>query len=92
MVGLLARRPDIQESAYRTICDIYGAQTWGHTNDENKVPYITALLKECLRYFTVLHLNLPRTAQRDISCKNIVIPKGTAVFFNAWARNRGDDF
>ena len=88
---MLARRPDVQQRAYDAICEMYGTESWGDPNEENKVPYITALAKECLRYFNVLRLSLPRTAFRDIHYQNHVIPKGTTVFLNAWACNRGDD-
>jgi 3-hydroxyphenylacetate 6-hydroxylase len=88
-IGLLAWRLDIQETAYHAIQEAYGDKIWGSPHEENKVPYITALAKEVLRYFTVLRLSLPRTAYRGISYKNMVIPKGTTVFLNAWACNRG---
>ncbi len=87
---MLARRPDVQETAYRAISEVYGTESWGDPNEENKVPYITALAKECLRYFNVLRLSLPRATYRDIHYQNLVIPKGTTVFLNAWACNRGE--
>ncbi|RFU24453.1 hypothetical protein B7463_g11887, partial [Scytalidium lignicola] len=89
-VGTLARRPDIQETAYKAIRDAYGPEIWGKIEQENGVPYITALVKESLRYFSVLRLSLPRTAWRDIEYKGIHIPKGTTVFLNAWGCNRDE--
>ncbi|KAH8812106.1 cytochrome P450 [Xylogone sp. PMI_703] len=89
-VGTLARHPEIQETAYQAIRNVYGTETWGDIKQENGVPYITALVKECLRYFSVLRLSLPRTAWRDIEYKGIHIPKGTTVFLNAWGCNRDD--
>ena len=88
-LGTLARRPDVQEAAYKAVVEVYGTSTWGHVEQENGVPYISALVKECLRYFSVLRLSLPRTAWRDIEYNGMFIPKGTTVYLNAWGCNRG---
>jgi 3-hydroxyphenylacetate 6-hydroxylase len=87
-VGILARRPDVQEVAYDAICHKHGEDCWGDVEEE-KVPYLSALVKEALRYFSVLRLSLPRSALRDIEYQGMSIPKGTTVFLNAWGCNRG---
>lgn len=87
-IGTLAVRPDIQENAYNAIVEVHGPESWGDIDDETGVPYITALVKECLRAFTVLRLSLPRAAWRDIQYGDMFIPKGTTVFLNAWGCNR----
>lgn len=89
-VGTLARRVDIQEIAYNAIVDVHGADSWGEVQGDNDVPYITALVKESLRYFSVLRLSLPRRAWRDIEYNGLFIPKGTTVYLNAWGCNRGE--
>lgn len=88
-IAALARRPDIQNTAYNAICELYGSESWGSSEEENGVPYITALVKECLRYFSVLRLALARTAWRDFVYEGRHIPKGTTVYLNVWGCNRG---
>ena len=88
-IGALARLPDVQDAAYNAICEAYGKDSWGDL-EENGVPYVTALYKECLRYFAVLRLALPRTAWRDIDYEGKHIPKGTTVLLNVWGCNRGE--
>ena len=88
-IGTLARRPDVQDKAYKAIQEASGGDGWGIIEQENAVPYITALVKECLRYFSVLRLSLPRTTWRDIEYEGVHIPKGTTVWLNAWGCNRG---
>jgi 3-hydroxyphenylacetate 6-hydroxylase len=39
------------------------------------------------KYYTILRLALPRASVKDIADNGILIPKGTAVFLNAWACN-----
>ncbi|KAK5170321.1 uncharacterized protein LTR77_004908 [Saxophila tyrrhenica] len=89
-IGTFALRPDIQEKAYQAICDVYGKESWGPIEDETAVPYVTALVKECLRTFCVLRLSLPRATWKDVQYGDIFIPKGTTVFLNAWGCNRDE--
>ncbi|KAL4896344.1 cytochrome P450 [Aspergillus ambiguus] len=87
-IGLLAKRPDIQEKAFKAIGEFYGKdEPMCDANDDQKCAYVAALVRECLRFFTVLRLALPRTSIRDITYNGNVIPKGTVFFLNAWACN-----
>lgn len=88
-IGTLAQRPDVQATAYDAIIKVYGTADWGDVEDETQIPYITALVRESLRFFTVLRMSLPRAAWRDVEYKGLFIPKGSTVFLNAWGCNRG---
>lgn len=89
-IGTLALRPDIQAAAYSAITSVYGADVLPDPNDEQGVPYITALMKESLRHFSTLRLSLPRAAHRDVSYGDFLIPTGTTMFLNVWAVNHDD--
>ncbi|KAI9047432.1 hypothetical protein LZ554_008876 [Drepanopeziza brunnea f. sp. 'monogermtubi'] len=54
---------------------------------EEKVPYINALVKEALRYYTVLPLGQPRKTIREIEWNGSIIPTGTIILFNTQAAN-----
>ncbi|KAG2414159.1 hypothetical protein HFD88_003350 [Aspergillus terreus] len=87
-IGMLAKRPDIQEKAFKAIGEFYGQdEPMCDAHDDQKCAYVAALVRECLRFFTVLRLALPRTSIRDITYNGAVIPKGTVFFLNAWACN-----
>lgn len=88
-IGTLAQRPDVQAAAYDAIVEVYGTEDWDNVEHDNQVPYITALVRESLRFFTVLRMSLPRAAWRDIEYEGVFIPKGSTVFLNAWGCNRG---
>ncbi|KAF7115607.1 hypothetical protein CNMCM5793_002701 [Aspergillus hiratsukae] len=85
---LLSRRPDIQKKAAKAIQDMFSQdEPLCDAQDDQKCAYVAALVRECLRYYTVLRLALPRTSIKDITYDGKIIPKGTVFFLNAWACN-----
>lgn len=79
---------EIQKRAYADIMSVYpNGDAWSRCLTEEKVPYVTALYKEVLRFFSVIPICLPRTSLKDIEWQGAVIPSGTTFFMNAWAAN-----
>lgn len=77
---------EIQKRAHSEIMRVYpDGDAWDHCLVEEKVPYITALVKEVLRFWTVIPISLPRRSVKDIEYNGAVIPTGTTFFMNAWA-------
>lgn len=71
----------IQARAYDEIMKVYpNGDAWEKCLVEEKVPYITALVKEVLRFFTVIPICLPRVSIKDIPYEGAVIPAGTTFF------------
>ncbi|KAJ0418269.1 phenylacetate 2-hydroxylase [Aspergillus carlsbadensis] len=76
----------IQKKAYDEIMQVYpDGDAWEKCLFEEKVPYVSALVKETLRFWTVIPICLPRESTKDIVWNGAVIPKGTTFFMNAWA-------
>ncbi|KAM3454497.1 hypothetical protein MY3296_002954 [Beauveria thailandica] len=87
-VAFLSQNPDIQDKAVEEIRKFYGEDTpMCDELDDQKCPYVVALVKESLRYFTVLRLALPRASIKDVAYGAATIPKGSILFLNAWACN-----
>ncbi|KAK2009852.1 cytochrome P450 [Colletotrichum eremochloae] len=87
-VAMLAQRPDIQDKAVAAIREFYSEeQPMCDAKDDQECKYIVALVKESLRYYTVLRLALPRASVRDVPYEHTIIPKGSVIFLNAWACN-----
>lgn len=71
----------IQERALREIQEVYpNGEAWEKCLIEEKVPYVTALVKETLRFWTVIAICLPRTSIKDIEYNGSIIPAGTTFF------------
>jgi len=77
---------EIQDRAYHEIATVYpDGDAWTQCIKEEKVPYITALVREVLRFFTVIPVCLPRVSIKPITFENATIPAGTTFFMNAYA-------
>lgn len=90
----LSQHLEIQERSYReiqsTIADpLTGLheETMMTLDVQQVLPYLHALGQECLRYFTVLRLSLPRQTSQDCTYQGRPIPSRSTIFLNAWACN-----
>ncbi|KAF9879650.1 3-hydroxyphenylacetate 6 hydroxylase [Colletotrichum karsti] len=91
-IAFLAQHPEIQQKAFDAISKVYdAANPLCDPKDDQSIPYVRALVRECLRYFTVLRLSLPRATNKDFVFEGKLIPKGTVVFLNSWACNMDDE-
>lgn len=71
----------IQKKAYDAIMEVYpNGDAWEKCLVEEKVPYVTALVKEILRFWTVIPICLPRESTKDIQWNGATIPAGTTFF------------
>ena len=75
------RGQEIQQRAYEEIMKVYpGGDAWDKCLTEEKVPYISAFVKETLRFWTVIPISLPRESIKDIEWQGATIPAGTTFF------------
>jgi phenylacetate 2-hydroxylase len=82
----------IQERAYTEIQSVYpDGDAWDKCLIEEEVPYVTALYKEILRYYTISPMSLPRRSVEDIEYNGSIIPAGTSFYMNAFAGNYDED-
>lgn len=72
---------EIQERAYQEIMKVYpDGDAWEKCLEEEKVPLITAFVKETLRFWTVIPISLPRVSIKDIVWEKATIPAGTTFY------------
>ncbi|KAI0545207.1 cytochrome P450 [Xylaria curta] len=87
---LLATRPDIQDTAYKAIRSVYpdDKQLFASCEqDSEDIPYISALVRESLRYYTPSRLALPRLTVQDVQYEGKTIAEGATVILNTYACN-----
>ncbi|KAK0659313.1 Phenylacetate 2-hydroxylase [Lasiodiplodia hormozganensis] len=78
-----------QERAYADIKRYYPniSDAWENSYQEEKVPYLRALIQEAGRYYTVSAMSLPRKTVTEVNWNGAVIPPKTMILINAQAGN-----
>jgi len=87
-VFLMALHPESQTKAQNEIDAVVGRDRLPDFSDKGNLPYVNAIVKEVLRLFPVLPLAVPHLAAVEDEYRGMRIPKGAAVFPNAWAMAR----
>jgi 3-hydroxyphenylacetate 6-hydroxylase len=91
-MAFFARHPEIQDKAFEAIREFQSSEhPLCDPADDLKCAYVAGLVKEALRYFSVIPLALPRESIRDIEYNGVLIPKGTTFYMNAMACNYGEN-
>ncbi|KAI1611220.1 cytochrome P450 [Exophiala viscosa] len=81
--------PHVQLRAQNEIDDVVGKDRMPNWQDEKSLPYITAIVKEALRWRTVTVLaGIPHAPTRDDEYEGFRIPAGTNITANIWAIHR----
>ena len=80
-----------QDRAYEDIKRYYPdiRDAWTNTFQDEKVPYINAIIKEAGRYYTVSSMSLPRKTVTEVNWNGAIIPPKTMILINAQAGNHG---
>ena len=81
---VMAMYPDVQKKAQTELDRVVGSGRLPDFNDRPNLPYIEAVVKECLRWHNVATLGVPHLSSEDIELKGYLIPKGSSLIPNAW--------
>ncbi|KAK0235434.1 cytochrome P450 [Armillaria nabsnona] len=84
-IALMMQYPDVQKVAQNEIDTVLGNQRLPNLGDQSSLPYISALLKEILRYSPAARLGLPHRVIEEDTYGGCRIPKGSTVIANIWA-------
>ncbi|KAI1794935.1 cytochrome P450 [Ganoderma leucocontextum] len=77
--------PDIQKKAQAQLDAVVGPHRLPGHEDREALPYISAIVKEVLRWHVVLPFSLPHLTIEDTEYDGYFIPKGTILVANSWA-------
>ena len=82
-----------QDRAYEDIKRHYPnmQDLWRDSFQEEKVPYVNAIVKEAARYYTVSAMSLPRKTVCEVDWDGAKIPAKTMILINAQAANHDID-
>ncbi|KZO94970.1 cytochrome P450 [Calocera viscosa TUFC12733] len=80
--------PDVQKSAKEELDRVVGQERLPVFADRSKLPYMNALIKEVLRWATIVPLGVPHRLIKDDVYNGYSIPKDTIVLTNIWRMTR----
>ncbi|KAI9449572.1 cytochrome P450 [Lactarius psammicola] len=81
----MALYPEVQRAAHAEIDAVLGDSRLPDFSDEDKLPYVGAVLKEVLRWHPVAPLGIPHRVTKGDMYEGYFIPAGSIVIGNAWA-------
>ncbi|KAI0820677.1 cytochrome P450 [Trametes gibbosa] len=84
----MASYPDVQQRAQAELDAVIGPDRLPNFDDRPFLPYIFAIIKECVRWRIVLPLGIAHRSMEEDEFRGYYIPKGTIVIPNAWAFTR----
>ncbi|EJF55960.1 cytochrome P450 [Dichomitus squalens LYAD-421 SS1] len=81
----MASFPEVQKRAQAELDAVVGPHRLPTFSDKEDLPYVTALIKESLRWRPVSPLALIHVSMEEDEYKGFCIPKRSAMVFNIWA-------
>jgi len=63
---------------------VVGCERLPQISDQEDLPYVSALIKELLRWGCPAPLGVPKRAAEDNAYKGYFIPAGATIIENAW--------
>ncbi|KAF8157041.1 cytochrome P450 [Crassisporium funariophilum] len=81
----LLNHPDVLRKAHEEIDRVLKPGTLPDFDDEKSLPYVTAIVKESMRWRDTAPLALPHLSHAEDEYRGYRIPKGSIIFANAWA-------
>lgn len=74
--------PELQRKAQEEIDRVVGTDRLPTIEDQPNLPYVSALIKETLRWYAILPMGLPHIMSQDEIFKGYLLPKGALVMAN----------
>ncbi|KZS94053.1 cytochrome P450 [Sistotremastrum niveocremeum HHB9708] len=77
--------PEVQKKAQEQLDKLLQHDRLPTFEDMENLPYITALMKETLRWRPIVPAGFPHLSTQDAMYNNMHLPSGTIVLWNAWS-------
>lgn len=80
----MSKHPDIQAKAQLELDTVLGPHNIPTFADKDSLPYLNAVVKECLRWEPLAPIAAPHLSVADDTYKGYYIPDGTLAIPNTW--------
>ncbi|KAI0305261.1 cytochrome P450 [Multifurca ochricompacta] len=83
-LALISSHPDVQARAHAELDQVIGRDYWPTAQDEMRLPYIRAIIKEVERAHSPFWMATPHYSTEDFVYNGMYIPKNTALVLNCY--------
>lgn len=80
----MVQHPEVQAKAQVELDAVIGHGNLPTFDDEDSLPYLMALVKECLRWQTILPIGVPHLLTADDEYNGFSLPAGAIIIPNSW--------
>ena len=80
----MALYPEVQKKAQKELDAVVGAERLPDFSDRPSLPYVSALVKELLRWHPATPMGVPHRILADDEYNGHTIPAGATIFVNIW--------
>ncbi|KAK6382185.1 hypothetical protein LTS17_004072 [Exophiala oligosperma] len=84
--------PEVQKKAQAEIDAVVGQDRTPQWSDYEKLPYVSQVLKESMRWRPVGGAGVPHALFADAYVDGMFLPKGSVVFFNVWGLHNDEKY
>lgn len=77
--------PDVQRKAQQEIDQVIGCGRLPTITDRENLPYVEAVVKEVMRWHSIVPMGLPHCSTEDDVYGGYFIPKDAMLFANIWS-------
>ncbi|KAI0319142.1 cytochrome P450 [Amylostereum chailletii] len=89
-LALICAYPDIQARAHAELDAVVGRDCWPSADDEPRLPYIRAIIKEVQRAHAPFWMATPHYSTEDFVYNGMYLPKNTAVVLNCYGLHHNE--
>ncbi|KAJ7167456.1 cytochrome P450 [Mycena filopes] len=90
-LALLPSHPEVQARAHEELDRVIGRDTWPTAEDEDRLPYIRAIIKEVQRVHAPFWMATPHCSTEDYTYNGMFIPKDTVVVLNCFTMHHNEE-
>ena len=80
----MALFPEVQHKAHAELDAVVGMERLPEYSDRPSLPYVSALVKELLRWHVATPIGVPHRVVADDEYNGFLIPAGATIFVNTW--------
>ncbi|KAF8500293.1 cytochrome P450 [Russula emetica] len=90
-LALISSHQDIQSRAHAELDSVVGRNGWPSAEDEQRLPYIRAIIKEVERAHAPFWIPPPHHSTEDFVYDGLYIPKNTALILNCYEIHHNEE-